>query len=64
MLCGVIRTNQCPRSCRQCDRRMLSIRVPVARNNIYEIDVGALGSTDGTELQNNFAFYTLNELAQ
>lgn len=43
---------------------MLSIRVPVARNNIYEIDVGALGSTDGTELQNNFAFYTLNELAQ
>jgi len=43
---------------------MLSIRVPVARNNIYEIDVGALRSTDGIELHNNFAFYTLNELAQ
>jgi putative heme-binding domain-containing protein len=46
------------------DRRTLSIRVPVARNNVYEIDLGALRSADGTELQNNFAFYTLNELVQ
>ena len=46
------------------DRRKLSIRVPVARNNIYEIDLGALRSADGIELQNNFAFYTLNELVQ
>ena len=46
------------------DRRTLSIRVPVARNNVYEIDFGALRSADGIELQNNFAFYTLNELVQ
>lgn len=46
------------------DRRTLSIKVPVARNNVYEIDLGVLHSAGGLELQNNFAFYTLNELAE
>lgn len=46
------------------DRRRLSIAVPVQRNRIYEIDLGVIHSTDGAELQNNFAFYTLNELVE
>ena len=46
------------------DRRTLSITVPVEKNNVYEIDLGAVRSADGLELQNNFAFYTLNELVK
>ncbi len=46
------------------DRRRLSVRVPVAKNNIYEIDLGVVHSADGIELENNFAFYTLNELVR
>ena len=46
------------------DRRTLSITVPVEKDNVYEIDVGAVRSADGLELQNNFAFYTLNELVK
>ena len=46
------------------DRRTLSITVPVSKDNVYEIDLGQLQSANGVELQNNFAFYTLNELAK
>ena len=46
------------------DSRTLSITVQVAKNNVYEIDLGAVQSADGLELQNNFAFYTLNELVK
>ena len=45
------------------DRKTLSIDVPVARDNVYEIDLGLLRGVGGVELQNNFAFYTVNELA-
>ena len=46
------------------DRKTLSIQIPVAQNNVYEIDLGSLHSVDGVELENNFAFYTLNELVR
>jgi putative heme-binding domain-containing protein len=46
------------------DRHTLSITVPVAQDNVYEVDLGAVLSADGIELQNNFAFYTLNELVK
>lgn len=44
------------------DRKTLSIIVPVVIDNVYETDLGPLRSADGAELENNFAFYTLNEL--
>jgi putative heme-binding domain-containing protein len=44
------------------DRKTLSINVPVSKDKIYEIDLGPLQSANGVELQNNFAFYTVNEL--
>jgi putative heme-binding domain-containing protein len=46
------------------DRKTLSIKVPVVKDNVYEIDLGLLRSADDVELQNNFGFYTVNELAQ
>ena len=46
------------------DRRTLSIAIPVNRAHVYEIDVGNVRSADGLELQNHFAFYTLNELVE
>lgn len=46
------------------DRQTLSINVPVAKDNVYEIDLGNLQSIGGIELQNHFAFYTLNELVK
>lgn len=44
------------------DRKTLSIKIPVTRNKVYAFDFGSLQNADGVELQNNFAFYTLNEL--
>jgi putative heme-binding domain-containing protein len=46
------------------DRKTLSIKVSVAKNNVYEIDLGLLRSDNDVDLQNNFGFYTVNELAQ
>lgn len=46
------------------DRKTLSIKVPVVKDKVYEIDLGLLHSADDVELQNNFGFYTVNELAQ
>jgi putative heme-binding domain-containing protein len=46
------------------DRKTLSISVSISKDNVYEIDLGPLHSADGVDLQNNFGFYTVNELAQ
>ena len=46
------------------DRRTISIQVPISKDKIYEIDLGTLESASGIELKNNFAFYTINELAK
>ena len=45
------------------DRKTLSVQLPLTKNRVYEIDLGLLRSAEGLELQNNFAYYTLNELA-
>lgn len=45
-------------------RKTLSIKVSVSKDNVYEIDLGPLRSADDIELQNNFGFYTVNELAK
>ena len=44
------------------DRRVLSIGIPLVRDKVYEIDLGQIQSASGRELENNFAYYTLNEL--
>ena len=44
------------------DRRVLSIGIPIVRDKVYEIDLGQIQSASGRELENNFAYYTLNEL--
>jgi putative heme-binding domain-containing protein len=44
----------------------LTLHLPVAvdQGHVYEIDLGLLQTIDGTPLQNNFAFYTVNEVRQ
>lgn len=44
------------------DGKTLSLAIPLERNKVYEIDLGPLRSAKGAVLQNNFAYYTLNEL--
>ena len=44
------------------DRQTLSIEVPLTKDKVFEIDLGRIVSASGLELQNNYAFYTLNEL--
>jgi len=46
------------------DRKTLSLTVPLKQDKVYEIDLGFIKSTQGSELKNNFAYYTLNELQQ
>ena len=46
------------------DRRTLHIALPVAKNKVYEFNLGMIRSSKGQELKNNYAFYTLNELAK
>ena len=46
------------------DCKVLSLKIPLEQDKIYEIDLGAVTSASGLELKNNYAYYTLNELRQ
>lgn len=43
------------------DRKTLSFEFPVEQDNVYEFDLGLIYSASGSELQNNYAYYTVNE---
>ena len=44
------------------DRRTLRFAVPVEAGHVYEIDLGDIRAAGGAILENNFAFYTVNEV--
>lgn len=44
------------------DRMTLSLRLPLKAEYIYEIQLPELTATSGLRLENNFAYYTLNQL--
>ena len=46
------------------DRKTLHLNAPVAKSNIYEIDLGLIRSASGLELKNNYSYYTVNEVVK
>jgi putative heme-binding domain-containing protein len=44
------------------DRTVLSLRLPVKAGKVYELDLGYVEAASGAILENNVAFYTVNEV--
>ena len=44
------------------DHAVLSLRLPVEAGKVYELDLGYVEAESGAILENNVAFYTVNEV--